>query len=203
MPAAPAEADARRQGRRRAHREVPALQQAGRMERFLAAVEVHAFQMARYALRDEDEALDAVQDAMLQLVRRYARKPEQEWRPLFFRILQNRIRDLQRRRGVRNRVFAWFGRTGAQEEDRDVLAEAADPAGVTPERQVQLDDAMSAVRQAVGQLPPRQQQAFLLRALEGMDVAETARAMGCSEGSVKTHYSRALGHLRALLGEHW
>jgi RNA polymerase sigma-70 factor (ECF subfamily) len=203
MPAAPAEAEARRQGRRRAHREVPALQQAARMERFLAAVEAHAFQMARYALRDEDEALDAVQDAMLQLVRRYSRKPEQEWRPLFFRILQNRIRDLQRRRGVRNRVFAWFGRAGAQGEDRDVLAEAADPAGVTPERQVQLDDAMSAVRQAVGQLPPRQQQAFLLRTLEGMDVAETARAMGCSEGSVKTHYSRALGHLRAQLGEHW
>ncbi len=179
------------------------LHQAAQMERFLAGVERRAFHIARYSLRDEDEALDAVQDAMLKLVRRYSKRPAAEWAPLFYRILSNCVRDIQRRRGVRNRVIAWFGRSDATGRQRDIIGEAPDIYGAGPEKQQQLDDAMDALQQAVENLPTRQREAFLLRQMEGLDVAGTARAMGCSQGSVKTHYHRAIHTLRERLGEHW
>lgn len=169
---------------------------------FLAGVEVRAFRIAQVALRHEDDALDAVQDAMLQLARSYADRPADEWRPLFYRILENRIRDLQRRRTVRNRVMAWLPlRSEAEADPPDPVAEAAseDP---QPPRRLEIDEAVTALQEAIAALPRRQQQAFLLRTLEGLDVAQTATAMGCSEGSVKTHYFRALQTLRAQLGEH-
>jgi RNA polymerase sigma-70 factor (ECF subfamily) len=168
---------------------------------FLASVELRAFKIAQTALRHEDDALDAVQDAMLQLARAYAHRPAEEWRPLFYRILENRIRDMQRRRMVRDRVMSWWPFTADGQEEPGPIAEAAaeEP---PPVRRLELDEAMSALERAVGGLPRRQQQVFLLRTLEGLDVAQTARAMGCSEGSVKTHYFRALRTLRAQLGEH-
>ena len=190
--------------RRRVHgAEESVLHQAAQMERFLAGVERRAFCIARYSLRDEDEALDAVQDAMLKLVRRYSQRPAEEWPPLFYRILSNCVRDIQRRRGVRNRVIAWFGRGDAPGRERDIIGEAPDIREPGPEKQQQLDDAMRALQQAVENLPARQREAFLLRQMEGLDVAGTARAMGCSQGSVKTHYSRAIHTLRERLGEHW
>jgi RNA polymerase sigma-70 factor (ECF subfamily) len=190
--------------RRREHgAEESALHQAAQMERFLAEVECRAFQIARYALRDEDDALDVVQDAMMKLVRRYAQRPPEEWRPLFYRILGNCVRDVHRRRSVRNRVIAWLGRGADPERDQDIIGRAPDPHEPGPERRQQLDDAMSALEGAVEALPPRQREAFLLRQMEGLDVAGTARAMGCSEGSVKTHYSRAVHTLRDRLGDHW
>ncbi len=168
---------------------------------FLASVELRAFKIAQTALRHEDDALDAVQDAMLQLARAYAHRPAEEWRPLFYRILENRIRDMQRRRMVRDRVMSWWPFTADGQEEPGPIAEAAaeEP---PPVRRLEIDEAMSALERAVGGLPRRQQQVFLLRTLEGLDVAQTARAMGCSEGSVKTHYFRALRTLRAQLGEH-
>ncbi|HET9105825.1 MAG TPA: RNA polymerase sigma factor [Steroidobacteraceae bacterium] len=172
------------------------------LSQFLAGVEVRAFRIAQVALRHEDDALDAVQDAMLQLARAYAHRPAEEWRPLFYRILENRIRDLQRRRTVRNRVIAWLpSRTEAEADLPDPIAEAAseDP---QPARRLEIDEAVAALEKAIAALPRRQRQAFLLRTLEGLDVAQTAKAMGCSEGSVKTHYFRALQTLRAQLGEH-
>jgi RNA polymerase sigma-70 factor (ECF subfamily) len=172
------------------------------MERFLAGVEKRAFQVARFAVRDSDDALDIVQDAMLRLVRGYARAPEAEWQPLFFRILRNRILDHQRRGSVRRRVLAWFSADG-EDDEFDPIAAAPGPAMDAPDERVALADAMQALEAAVGRLPGRQQQAFLLRTLEGLDVAATALAMGCSEGSVKTHYSRAVHSLRTELGEHW
>jgi len=190
--------------RRRVHgSEDSALHQAAQMERFLAEVERRAFHIARYSLRDDDEALDAVQDAMLKLVRRYSSRPAAEWPPLFYRILGNCVRDMQRRRAVRNRVIAWFGRGDATGRERDIVAEAPDCREPGPEKQQQLDDAMQALQQAVADLPPRQREAFLLRQMEGLDVAVTARTMGCSQGSVKTHYSRAVHNLRERLGEYW
>ena len=171
------------------------------LSQFLAGVEVRAFKIAQAALRHEDDALDAVQDAMLQLARAYSDRPAEEWKPLFYRILENRIRDMQRRRTVRNRVMSWLPfRAEAEESEPDPIAEAAsdDP---LPARRLEIDEAMSALEKAIGALPRRQQQAFLLRTLEGLDVAQTARAMGCSQGSVKTHYFRALQTLRAQLGE--
>jgi RNA polymerase sigma-70 factor (ECF subfamily) len=171
------------------------------LNQFLAGVELKAFKIAQAALRHEDDALDAVQDAMLQLVRAYAARPAEEWKPLFYRILENRIRDLQRRRTVRGRVIAWLPFRGDDRDDEpDPIAQAPSPEPQPP-RRLELDQAVTALEKALGELPRRQQQAFLLRALEGLDVAETAAAMGCSQGSVKTHYFRALQALRAQLGE--
>lgn len=170
---------------------------------FLAEVERKALRMAQIALRHEQDALDAVQDAMLQLVRRYADRPAEEWRPLFHRILENRIRDQQRRRTVRGRVMAWLPWRGPEaEQEPDPVEQAPDPAP-GPVRQLEGDELVTALEAALGELPARQRQAFLLRNLEGLDVAATAAAMGCSEGSVKTHYFRALQALRARLGEFW
>jgi len=171
------------------------------LNQFLAGVELKAFKIAQAALRHEDDALDAVQDAMLQLVRAYADRPAQQWKPLFYRILENRIRDLQRRRTVRGRVIAWLPFRGDDDDDEpDPIAQAPSPEPQPP-RRLELDQAVTALEKALGELPRRQQQAFLLRTLEGLDVAETAAAMGCSQGSVKTHYFRALQALRAQLGE--
>jgi RNA polymerase sigma-70 factor (ECF subfamily) len=171
------------------------------LNQFLAGVELKAFKIAQAALRHEDDALDAVQDAMLQLARAYADRPEPEWKPLFYRILENRIRDMQRRRTVRGRVMAWLPFRGEDDdEEPDPIAQAAS-AEPQPVRRLELDEAMKALEQALTELPRRQQQAFLLRTLEGLDVAETATAMGCSEGSVKTHYFRAVHALRAQLGD--
>lgn len=171
------------------------------LSQFLAGVEVRAFKIAQAALRHEDDALDAVQDAMLQLARAYSDRPAEEWKPLFYRILENRIRDMQRRRTVRNRVLSWLPfRPDSDEEEPDPIAEAASEEPL-PMRRLEIAEAMAALEKALGALPRRQQQAFLLRTMEGLDVAQTAQAMGCSEGSVKTHYFRALQTLRAQLGE--
>ena len=171
------------------------------LNQFLAGVELRAFKIAQAALRHEDDALDAVQDAMLQLARAYADRPEPEWKPLFYRILENRIRDMQRRRTVRGRVMSWLPlRTEDEDEEPDPVAQAQSPEP-QPLRRLELDEAVGALEKALGELPRRQQQAFLLRTLEGLDVAGTAAAMGCSEGSVKTHYFRALQALRAQLGD--
>jgi len=168
--------------------------------RFLASVELKAFRIAQAALRHEQDALDAVQDAMLQLARAYADRPAEQWKPLFYRILENRIRDMQRRRSVRERIMAWLPFGADEEEPIDPLAAAPSPE-LPALRRLELDEAIAALERAVGALPRRQQQVFLLRTLEGLDVEQTARAMGCSQGSVKTHYFRALRTLRAELSE--
>ena len=171
------------------------------LNQFLAGVELKAFKIAQAALRHEDDALDAVQDAMLQLARAYSDRPPEEWKPLFYRILENRIRDMQRRRTVRGRIMAWLPVRGEDDDEEFDPVAQAPSLEPQPVRRLELDEAVGALEQALERLPRRQQQAFLLRTLEGLDVAETARAMGCSEGSVKTHYFRALQALRAQLGE--
>ena len=171
------------------------------LEQFLASVEKRAFKIAQLGLRNDDDALDAVQDAMMKLVQSYGSRSSEEWRPLFYRILANRIRDLQRRRTVRGRIMAWLpARDAEDDEEFDPIAQAPSP-DANPARRLELDEAIGALEAALQNLPPRQQQAFLLRNFEGLDVSETASAMGCSEGSVKTHYFRALESLRARLGE--
>ena len=178
------------------------------LETFLAGVERKAFRIAQIALRHEADALDTVQDAMLQLSLRYASRPAEEWKPLFYRILENRIRDVQRRRSVRNRFMAmlhWRGDPrSSEDEDKavDPIEQAVDNAP-GPTAQLESEEALAAVERAVSTLPARQRQAFLLRNIEGLDVAQTAAAMKCSQGSVKTHYFRAVQALRAQLGEFW
>lgn len=172
------------------------------LDRFLAEVEIKAFRIAQIGLRNEQDALDAVQDAMLKLVRNYAQRPAQEWRPLFYRILENGIRDLQRHRTVRSRVMAWLPWNAETEDFEDPVKLAPDPAP-GPVAQLQGQQAMALLDAALGELPARQRQAFLLRSFEGLDVERTAQVMGCSEGSVKTHHFRAVQTLRARLGDSW
>ncbi len=173
------------------------------LNQFLAGVELKAFKIAQAALRHEDDALDAVQDAMLHLARAYSDRPAEEWKPLFYRILENRIRDMQRRRTVRGRVMSWLPfRSDEDDEEQDPIAQAPSTAPQPP-RLLEIAQTMGALEKAIESLPRRQQQVFMLRTLEGLDVAQTAAAMGCSEGSVKTHYFRALQALRAQLGDFW
>lgn len=178
------------------------LQREKELNRFLAEVEKRALRIAQIAMRDRDEAMDIVQDAMLKLAVKYAKKDSAEWAPLFYRILQNGIRDYHRRRVVRNKVMAWFGGTSGEDE-YDAVASAPDPGGRTPEENLQTGDAMQQLEHAVAALPGRQREAFMLRTFEGLDVEGTAVAMGVSAGSVKTHYFRAVHSLRDSLGEHW
>ncbi|MHC1479971.1 RNA polymerase sigma factor [Frateuria aurantia] len=171
------------------------------LDGFLRDVQRRAFRLAEIQLGHSEDAVDAVQDAMLRLVSHYRDKPSTEWAPLFWGILRRRIVDLQRRRKVRSIVVGWLG--GGKDQDGDELP-GWEPADLNPGPAKRLEDAQSYadMTAAVQELPRRQREAFLLRVLEGMDVADTALAMGCSQGSVKTHLSRALSNLRLRL-EHW
>jgi len=182
---------------------VSTLRREQELNRFFAEVERRALRIAEIGVRDRDEAMDLVQDAMIRLARKYADKDAAEWTPLFYRILQNGVRDWHRRQAVRKRVMTWFGRSNRDDEEYDAIAAAPDPAGRSPEEQLQSAEAMLSLEGGVAALPGRQREAFMLRTFEGLDVAGTAVAMGCSEGSVKTHYSRAVHSLRETLGEHW
>lgn len=155
--------------------------------------------MARFATNDDDDALDVVQDAMLDFARSYGSRPEEEWKPLFYRVVQSRITDWHRRMSVRNRFRFWFSSRDSEDDDEDPLERIADPESPDAREVLLRREMADAVARALGQLPQRQRQAFLLRVWEELDVAQTARAMGCSEGSVKTHLFRALQALRKLL----
>lgn len=179
------------------------LQKERQLGEFLAEVERRALRIAEIGVRDRDEALDLVQDAMIKLARNYANRDREEWTPLFYRILQNGVRDWHRRQAVRNRVMVWFKKAKPDDNDYDVIASAPDPAGRSPDEQLENSEAMQDMELAVHELPTRQREAFMLRTFEGLNVAGTAAAMGCSEGTVKTHYSRAVHTLRDKLGEHW
>lgn len=171
------------------------------LDRFLAGIEARAFRIAEIATGSRDEALDLVQDAMLKLVTQYRDRDAAQWAPLFHTILQSRIRDWYRRTRVRNRLRAWF-RSDADGESIDPIDMVQDP-GRGPAERLVLGRASQRLDTALRALPLRQQQAFLLRAWEGLDVAATAAAMGCSAGSVKTHYARAMQRLRAELEDTW
>ena len=170
------------------------------LDRFLAGIERRAFRIARMALRDHAEAEDAVQDAMIRLVRSYGGHPEDQWRPLFYRILKNRITDQQRRQKVRNAVMAWWPGSDADDATPDPVESAADPVN-RPDQELEGAELLERIEEALARLSSRQREAFLFRNFEGLDVAQTALAMGCSEGSVKTHYFRALQALQVVLGE--
>jgi RNA polymerase sigma-70 factor (ECF subfamily) len=172
------------------------------LDRFLATIERRALRMAQIATGNDDEAMDLVQEAMLKLVQRYASRDASEWGPLFHCILQSRIRDWYRRNRVRQRWRQWFGSSQTAEEVDDPL-EAVPALRALPDEELKRKRACAALMSALRSLPLRQQQAFLLRAWEDLDVAQTASAMKCSEGSVKTHFFRAVRALRKQLGEHW
>lgn len=170
---------------------------------FLRGVERRAFKQTVYAVRDEHAALDIVQDAMLKLSEKYPDNPVTEYPMLFQRILQNTMRDFWRRQKVRNiwtSLLSSFGAKNDDGEDRDPLDtidvgdEAANPAA-----QLESSQTLYVIEKALEKLPARQREAFVLRYWEELSVAETAESMGCSQGSVKTHCSRALHTMAALL----
>src|ERR1700674_2833250 len=131
------------------------------LEKFLAEIERRAFRMAQVALRDPDDALDAVQDAMLKLARNYASRPSAEWRPLFYRILENGIRDLQRRRSVRRRFMVWLPgpKGGPDNEAQDPLDNVAAGGASVPDQLMQ-GEAMQKLESSLRELPARQREAF-------------------------------------------
>ncbi|MBV1774344.1 RNA polymerase sigma factor [Burkholderiaceae bacterium DAT-1] len=173
---------------------------------FLAEVERRAFKQAKYAVQDDDIALDLVQDAMMRLAERYTDNPVEELPMLFQRILQNAIRDHFRRSKVRGSWVSLFSSLFTRKEDEDEVDPLEtmdiDPTSevfAKPERQLDRAQTITLIEEALQTLPPRQREAFLMRYWEEMDVADTAQAMGCSEGSVKTHCSRATQALAAWL----
>jgi RNA polymerase sigma-70 factor (ECF subfamily) len=180
------------------------------LDQFLANVEQRAYRMAVIATGNRDDALDVVQDAMLKLAQKYPDRNQQEWGPLFQRIMQNTIRDWYRRQKVRNSWLAFLDATGirktAETSDQGAgMANLADCRAVddnNPALTLVNDRTIDALDTALSRLPLRQQQAFLLRIWEGLSVAETATAMNCSQGSVKTHLSRAVSALREQLEDH-
>jgi RNA polymerase sigma-70 factor (ECF subfamily) len=168
-------------------------------------VERRAFKQAVFAVRDSENALDIVQDAMLKLSEKYGAKPAAELPMLFQRILQNTIRDFYRRQRVRSLWVTLFSSlsAGREEEDFDPLETlaVADAAGSPggPADRLEQSQLIEIIEKELARLPARQRQAFLLRYWEELDVAETAAVMGCSEGSVKTHCSRAAHAMAAAL----
>ncbi|MGB8884504.1 MAG: RNA polymerase sigma factor, partial [Azonexus sp.] len=171
---------------------------------FLESVERRAFKQAMFAVREEEGALDIVQDSMLKLAEKYGDRPAEEFPMLFQRILQNTIRDFYRRSKVRSMwttVLSAFSPDGEEDHDPlETLAADEGPNGPhTPESKLLQSQTLSAIDDEIKKLPARQREAFLMRYWEDMDVAETAAAMGCSEGSVKTHCSRATHALATAL----
>lgn len=169
-------------------------------------MERRAFKQAVFAVREEQAALDIVQDTMLRLADKYGERPAGELPLLFQRILQNAIRDWFRRQKVRSLWVTLFSSLTAgrdEDDDRDPLEGLEAPAGTappgSPQDQLERSQVLEIIEEEIAKLPQRQRQAFLMRYWEELDVAETADAMGCSEGSVKTHCSRAAHALAAAL----
>ena len=175
------------------------------MSDFLASVERRAFKQAVYAVHEDESALDIVQDAMLRLADKYNDRPAAELPLLFQRILQNAIRDHFRRSKVRSTwttLLSSMG-LGGEDDDSDPLEtlDVGDDTNVpaSPADRLEQSQVMEAIEDAVKALPERQREAFMLRYWEELDVSETAKVMGCSEGSVKTHCSRATHALAKVL----
>ena len=170
------------------------------LEAFLISVERRAFKQAVFAVRDQEAALDIVQDAMLRLAEKYGHRPAAELPLVFHRIVQNAIRDYFRRSKVRS---AWSTLVsslpgGREGEEADPLESMPNP-GEQPGEHLERSQVLDIISQELDRLPERQREAFVMRYLEELNVADTARAMRCSEGSVKTHCSRAAHALAAAL----
>ena len=168
-------------------------------------MERRAFKQAVFAVQDDEAALDIVQDAMMKLAEKYSAKPAAELPLLFQRILQNAIRDHFRRGKVRSAWTTLLSNLGMGGEDDDAdpleTLEVEDLSNIpaNPADRLEQSQVMATIEDAVKALPQRQRQAFMLRYWEELDVSETAKVMGCSEGSVKTHCSRATHALAKVL----
>ena len=175
------------------------------LSKFLAETERRAYKQALFAIRNEHVALDIVQDSMLKLAEKYGSKPANELPMLFQRILQNTIRDHCRRQKVRSRWVSLISSLIPQQEETDyepldtLQDDDNNSQGLTPDASFEQSQLIALIEEALIVLPARQREAFLLRYWEDMDTTETAAIMGCTEGSVKTHCSRATHSLAAIL----
>jgi RNA polymerase sigma-70 factor (ECF subfamily) len=169
------------------------------MEVFLADIEKKAYHMAALATSSHADALDLLQDSMIKLVTNYADKHSEQWKPLFYKILQNRIRDFHRHQKVKNLLFFWKSATADDEAEEWPPAQTDATNADTPEADMARTQQQNAALVHLKTLSDKQQQCFLLRSWEGLSTAQTAEVMGCSEGSVKTHYSRAVTKMRTLM----
>jgi RNA polymerase sigma-70 factor, ECF subfamily len=188
-----------------AHPGATKLASRNELSEFLVSVERRAYKQGLFAVRDEHVALDIVQDAMLKLAEKYGDKPVTELPMLFQRILQNTIRDFYRRQKVRSMWTTLMSSlTPAHDESdfdpQDTLQDDSNNSqSPRPDAALEQSQLLFIIEQALTKLPARQREAFLLRYWEDMNTADTAAAMGCSEGSVKTHCSRATHTLAAAL----
>ena len=175
------------------------------MEAFLKSVEKKAFRIIQIATGGADDALDILQESMMAFVRRYSTKDESEWRPLFYKVVQNKIRDWLRKEKLKRLFF--FSIPAHQQDESEIMP---DPIDTVPDLQTanpltgaKTSQALARLHIVIKQLPARQQQVFLLRAWEGLSTQETATAMNCTEGTVKTHYFRAVNRLKEELEGTW
>jgi len=178
------------------------------IEQFLMQVEKKAYRMAEIATNDSHDALDIVQETMIKLVEKYADKNAEEWKPLFYKILQSKIMDHFRKQTVYRKFFFWKKQNhhleySESDSNKNVGYEPQNHAEDlrSPERELIGEQKVEKVTQALKNLSVRQQQCFMLRSWEGLNVAETAKAMNCSQGSVKTHYSRAKESLKKAIDD--
>ena len=155
--------------------------------------------MAEIATQNQADALDIVQDSMIKLVEKYIDKPSDQWKPLFYRILQNNIINYFRIRTVQRNLFFWKDKHLDSDDQDYSITHASDH--ITPEREVSGARNIEQILATLKKLPRRQQQCFMLRSWEDLSVKETAAIMGCTEGSAKTHYSRAREALKNSLNE--
>lgn len=175
------------------------------LSKFLTEIERRAYKQALFAIRDEHIALDIVQDSMLKLAEKYGGKPTNELPMLFQRILQNTIRDHCRRQKVRSKWVSFMSSLVPQHEETEyepldsLQDEDNNSQGLAPDASFEQSQLIALIEEALIILPARQREAFLLRYWEDMDTAETAAIMGCTEGSVKTHCSRATHSLASVL----
>lgn len=175
------------------------------MEQFLRHIDRRAFHFVRASVGNIEDTHDIVQESMYKLVQKYANKPTVDWKPLLYKIMSSKIADFHRRRAVREKIL--FQAPAHPDQDEDYL-QTQMLAGValdsdTPLPSLESERRIDHLSETVKSLPVRQQQAFMLRCWEGLSTRDTAIAMSCSEGSVKTHYSRAMSRLREQLEEYY
>ncbi len=170
------------------------------IQAFLQSIETKAYKMAYMATKKEEDALDLLQNAMMKLVEKYSDKPESELKPLFYAILQNQIKNWYRQQAQISKWFFWQKSAyDSDEDEQDYRPQGTDE--TSPEDLLISSNEQSELLQVLEKLPVKQQQCFLLRSWEGLSVKETARIMNCSEGSVKTHMSRASQKLQQVLSK--
>lgn len=162
------------------------------LNQFFILHEKKAYVIAFMSLKNQDDALDVVQDVMIKFVVKYKLKNQTDWTSLFYRMIQNRITDFHRQNTQKRKYFGVF----SHDTEDNIVEQVADENHVSALKQIDNNMKIENLQQSLTTLPKRQLQAFICRIWEGLSVAQTAQSMKCSQGSVKTHLFRALNQIR-------